>query len=227
MTSCPSCSNPLPLSSISEQLGAARCPSCNLLIDLSSGKAVVPRRVATNVVAPEKWKIDAAPGSLTVRWRWFNYMAFILIPFTIFWNGILSTMAFGMTDGMTHPERLLIGIVVPHVWVGVGLVYYCLALFLNSTTVQVSGGLLTVRHAPLPWRGRRSLSTADVMQLFVLEKRGNKGTISYELCAAMRDGKRQSLVRGLNDELEARFLEVRLEQVMNIIDAPVEGEHRR
>ena len=139
MTSCPSCSNPLPLSSNSEQLGAARCPSCNLLIDLSSGKAVVPRRVATNVVAPQKWKVDA----------------------------------------------------------------------------------------PLPWRGRRSLSTADLTQRCVLEKRGRKGGISYELCAAMRDGTRQSLVRGLNDELDARFLEVRLEQLMNIIDAPVEREHRR
>ena len=210
---------------MSETLGAARCPSCRALIDLSSSRLVQPR--PTNVPAPEKWTIEAAPGSLVVRWRWFSVIAFFLVPFTLFWNGIMSVAAFGVSEGMTHPERLLFGLLVPHVWVGIGLAYYCVALFVNSTTVNLSEGTLHVRHSPLPWRGTKAIPAREVKQLFVLEKRGSKGSISYELCALMADGKKQSLVSGLAAEGEARFLEVKLEQAMNIVDQAVAGELRR
>ena len=176
---------------------------------------------------PEKWQVDAKPGSLLVKWRWLSLAAVFLVPFTLFWNGIMVTMAAGMTDGFSHPERLLIGLAVPHVWVGLGLGYYCLALFLNSTTVRFAEGTLHVKHGPLPWRGTKSIPSREVQQLFVVEKRGNKGSISYELCALMRDGRRQSILTGLTSDGSARFLEVRLEQVMNITDQAVEGELRR
>ena len=225
MTSCPSCGAPLPQSSISEALAAARCPSCRALIDLGSSRVISPR--PTNVAAPAKWLVEGTPGSLLIRWRWLGPAAFFLVPFTLFWNGIMSVAAFGVSEGLTHPEYLLVGLVVPHVWVGVGLAYYCLALFLNSTTVRVSEGTLQVRHAPLPWRGTKAIAVREVKQLFVVEKRGSKGSISYEVCALMQDGRRQSLLTGLSDEPEARFLEVRLEQAMNIVDQAVEGELRR
>jgi len=228
MTSCPSCGAPVPHSAVSNQLGAARCPACRALIDLDSARATrpqappPPRSLALPI--PERWHVDATPGTLLVRWRWFTFMAVMLVPFTLFWNGILVGMAGGVTDNFTHPERLLFGILVPHVWVGVGLTYTCLTLFVNSTTVRVADGTLYVRHGPLPWRGTRTIPTLDVQQLFVVEKRGNRGGVSYELCALLREGKRQALLTGLKDELEARFLEVRLEQVMNIADQHVVGE---
>ena len=223
MTACPSCGTALPTSAIAQTLSAARCPSCRVLIDLDSSRVLRPR--ATAVPAPEKWQVDtAAPGSLLIRWRWFSVAAFFLVPFTLFWNGIMTAMAFGVTEGMQHPERLLFGLVVPHVWVGVGLAYYCVALFFNSTTVNVTEGTLHVKHGPLPWRGTRAVPVRELEQLFVVEKRGNKGSLSYELCSLSRDGRRQSLVTGLDKESSARFLEVRLEQAMGIVDRPVEGE---
>lgn len=214
----------MPQSAISEALGAARCPSCRALIDLSSPRSLEARSVA--VAAPEKWQVDSTPGSLTVSWRWFSLAVFFLVPFTLFWNGILSTAAFGMTEGFKRPELLLVGLAVPHVWVGVGLAYYCVALFLNTTTVSVREGALHVKHGPMYWRGNRTLGRGEVQQLFVVEKRGSKGRISYELCALLRDGKRQKLLSGLEDETSARFLEVRLEQALNLVDQAVAGEVR-
>ncbi len=225
MTSCPSCSASLPADAISESLSAARCPSCRALIDLGSSRTVTAR--AATVATPERWQVEATPGSLLVRWRWFTVLGIFIMPFALFWNGILAVAAFGVSDGFTHPERLLFGLALPHVWVGLGLFYFALATFVNSTTVRVANGFLMVRIGPLPWRGKRDLPTRDVQQLFVVEKRGNKGSVSYELCALMRDGKRQSVLTGINDELGARFLEVRLEQVMNIVDQAVAGELRR
>ena len=225
MTNCPSCGAALPGSAVSEPLAAARCPSCRALIDLESSRLISAR--PKNVPIPEKWQVDAKPGSLVVKWRWFSAAVFFLVPFTLFWNGILSVMAFGGTENFAHPERLLFGLVIPHVWVGLGLAYYCVALFLNSTTVKVLDGTLHVKHGPLPWRGTKAIAAREVQQLFVVEKRGNKGSISYELCALMRDGRRQTVLVGLTSDASARFLEVRLEQVMNITDQAVEGELKR
>lgn len=202
------------------------CPSC--------GAALPDRVVDTPVVKPsppalpipERWQVEAGPRSLVARWRWFGLSSFILVPFTLFWNGILLAMAGGVTEGLEHPERLLYALAVPHVWVGIGLVYFTLATFLNTTAVSAHHGRLTVKHGPMPWRGNQNLDGTDVKQLFVLEKRGNKGGLSYELCAMLRDGRKVSLVRGI-EAAQARFLEVRLEQALGIQDLPVEGELHR
>lgn len=231
MTHCPSCGTALPVSAISEALGAARCTACRALIDLGSPGANVvaaPRAQApvANLAIPEKWQVEAVPGALTVRWRWLSAAAFFLIPFTLFWNGILAVFAFAGTEGFTHPERLLAGLAIPHVWVGVGLGYYVLTLFFNSTTVRLGDGAVTVRHGPLWWPGKRELSAREIQQLFVVEKIGNKGSRSYEVCALLRDARHVKLVKA-DDEQKARFLEVRLEQALGLVDQRVEGEHRR
>ncbi|MFZ5446598.1 MAG: hypothetical protein ACOZQL_41810 [Myxococcota bacterium] len=223
MTHCPTCGSPLPVSAISESLGAARCPSCRALIDLGAPRA---QAQPVNLAIPEKWQVDALPGSLTVRWRWSSLAVVFLIPFTLFWNGILSVFAFASTEGFTHPERLLIGLAVPHVWVGVGLGYYVLTLLFNSTTVRLGEGTLSVRHGPLWWPGKRDFPAREIQQLFVVEKRGSKGSRSYEVCALLRDSRRVTLVKA-DDEQKARFLEVKLEQSLGIVDQRVEGEHRR
>lgn len=222
MTNCPSCSTALPPSAIAESLAAARCPSCKALIDLDSTRVIRPRNVT--VAAPQRWQIEAAPGSLVVRWRWLTWVALIFIPFTLFWNGVLLTMAFAGTEGFTHPERLLFGLLIPHVWVGIGFSYFTLASFLNSTEVRFNNGMLHVKHGPLPWRGQHHLQTREVAQLFVLEKRSSRRATTYDLCALLSDGKRISLLSSLTDEGQARFLELRLEQVMGIVDRPVAGE---
>jgi hypothetical protein len=113
---------------------------------------------------------------------------------------------------------------VPHTWVGLGLLYAIGISFFNRTRVEAKGGVLTVKQGPLPTPGNRRLDVGDIDQLFVLEKRGNRGAVSYELCAVTREGRRVSVVSGLSDAQDARFLEVRLEQALDLKDRPVEGE---
>jgi hypothetical protein len=90
---------------------------------------------------------------------------------------------------------LLVGLVVPHVWVGVGLAYACVANLLNSTTITSRFGRLTVKVGPLPWRGNRAFDANDLSQLFVVERRGNRGATTFDVCAVTRDGRRQQLVK--------------------------------
>jgi len=183
--------------------------------------------VAHAVPPPERWQVDEGPGTLSVRWRWFTWAAIIMVPFTLFWNGILLGMAAGATEGGAHPERLLIGLVIPHVWVGLGLAYWTLASFVNSTAVTLAGRSVRVSKGPLPWRGNRELAVDEIEQLFVVEKRGSKGKISYELCALKRDRTREVLVDGLESHDRALFLETRLERALGIRDEPVASEVKK
>lgn len=215
MTTCPSCGAALPASALSASLGAARCTACRTLIDLDAPRALQPRPVPE---APKRWLVEAGPGSLLVRWRWFGPVFLFLVPFTLFWNAIMV----GAAQSAGWYALLL-----PHVWVGVGLAYFCLALLINSSTVRVAEGMLHVRHGPLPWLGTRAIPVGELSQLFVVEKRGQKGSVRYELCGLGRDGKRQSIISGLPDADAARFLEARLEHVLSIVNQPVDGEMRR
>ena len=224
---CTGCAALLPTEAISDALGAARCPSCGALVDLrGGGRGTLGRAAGPKVAIPEKWIVEEVPNALVVRWRWFTWISVILIPFTIFWNSILFTMAWGFSDQLRHPERLLLALLVPHVWIGVGLVYYCLASFVNSTTVRAGQGMVSVRIGPLPWRGKRDLPVGELEQLFVVDHHSKNNT-TFDVCALMRGGRKQVLVRGLGSQDQARFLEWRLERLLGITDHPVVGELRR
>ncbi len=218
---CPRCGASLPLSAIATALDLARCPACDEVIDLRS-KATSP---VLAVPPPEGWVVEGRGSDLTVRWRWARLQTLFLLPFAVFWNGILLTAAAGLSEGFTHPEKLLFGLLVPHVWVGVGLAYYSVATLFNTTTVSARFGRVTVKVGPLPWRGNRELDAKDLTQLFVVERRGNRGAVSFDVCALTRDGRRQQLVTVPQPD-QATFIERRVEQALGVVDRPVEGEYR-
>jgi hypothetical protein len=226
MIYCPACGAPVLPSSYSEELNAARCAQCKKLFEPGSDNRKPARSVARGAAmpVPEGWVVeDLGSGALEVRWKWARAAAFVLIPFTVFWNGILVSMAVS-TDTLAHPVRLLLGLAIPHVWVGLGLAYYCCALLLNTTTVRCAQGKFTVRQGPLPWPGNKTIEVGDLRQLFVVERRGGKGSLSYELCGLLEQDRKLTLLKSLDSADKARFLEVRFEQALEITDAPVLGE---
>ncbi len=222
---CPRCGLSVPSNNVVAALRAARCTACDTLFDTSSLARAAPRPGApTALAAPERWQLEEIGGRFSARWKWLTASAFFLLPFTLIWNGMLATMGWSASERGAHPERLLLGLVVPHVWVGVGLAYWVLATFLNTTTVSLADGKLAVRHAPLWWPGGRlALERAEVRQLFVVEQRGKNGS-TFQLCALLRDGRRQVVVRSLPQEADARFLEAKLERLLDLVDQPVAGE---
>jgi hypothetical protein len=218
---CPRCHAPLPVSAVSTALELARCPACDEVIDLraptKSSVLAVPQ--------PEGWVVEGSGAELTIRWRWAQLQTLFVVPFALLWNGILLVAAAANSQGFTHPEKLLFGLLVPHVWVGVGLAYVSVATVLNSTTVSARFGRVTVKAGPLPWRGNREFDAKDLTQLFVVERRGNRGAVSFDLCALTRDGRRQQVVNVPQPD-QASFLERRFEQALGVVDRPVEGQYR-
>ncbi len=149
---------------------------------------------------------------------------FFMVFFTIIWNGGLVVGIGGtvITEGLLATLPML---AVPHVWVGMGLVYYVVAGLLNDTVIAQDGDTLTVQHGPVPWPGGRSIPLHDIDQLYVerssiqINKRPR-----WNLCAMGKDGVGQTLVQLLRSEREGRWLEDRIERALAIEDKPVAGE---
>jgi hypothetical protein len=105
--------------------------------------------------------------------------------------------------------------------VGLFVTYAWLTNLVNRTTFTVSNGSLSVRHDPLPWPGARDVRAADIEQLHVVERRGSKGSVTYELRLLQRGGRPVRLADAIAERAEAELLERLIEDHLGIEDRPV------
>ena len=154
-------------------------------------------------------------------------MVWFLLFFTIFWNGFMIVWhTIALSQGMWFMS--LFGII--HTAVGIGLAYTVVAMFINSTAIRCQSGTIQIQHGPLPWKGNKTLNTADLQQLYVTKKvsHGKNGTsVTYNLEAVLKDNQRETLPKSLTDPDQALFIEQEIEQLLKIHDRPVAGEFDR
>lgn len=82
------------------------------------------------------------------RWfRWWSLLTLPLVASPFMVGGMLLVEAYTET-----PEALLAS--VPVLLFSFILSYFSLAYLLNTTEVAVEDDLVTVRHGPIPWKGR-------------------------------------------------------------------------
>lgn len=225
-------------SDLDRRLGIVACRHCGAIYDLTrkdqrplldEAAAEAPAPVDRAPAAlPSRFTVDMSHGDrLRIRWRWFRPMALFLIFFCIAWDGFLVTW-YGIGLAMDDAPIIMFLFPLIHVAVGVALTYYTLALLLNTTTVAVTRGELTVRHGPLPWVPA-TLPVRDLEQLYVERKvRHNKNgtSVTFQLMAVTRDHSGRKLVGGLEELGQALYLEQEIERTLGIRDRPVAGEHR-
>jgi hypothetical protein len=230
---CPSCGTHIRGEDMNLAQMAARCPTCDALLDLrdqapSLGAAGTPDQPAPiDMPLPSGIQVHSNARELRLVLRWFTPMYIFMAFFAIMWNGFLVfwyAMAFGGP---------LIFQLFPllHVAVGIGLAYGTVAGFLNSTTITVERGHLSVRHGPVPWTGNRDLPAEDVEQLYCQEHvthSRNGTTVRYSVQAVAKESRRKiKLVSGLVDRDHAMFIENQVEQKLAITDRRVTSEMRR
>ena len=110
-----------------------------------------------------------------------------------------------------------------HVAVGVGLTYWVLATWLNTTTVRVDGETLSVRHGPIPFFGNQVIPTRSVRQLFVRKKvrqQKNGVRVTWELHAETDDLASMKVLGGVRDRAQVDYIEWAVEQHLDIVDDP-------
>ncbi|MEQ9319454.1 MAG: hypothetical protein RIF41_09870 [Polyangiaceae bacterium] len=245
--SCKRCGVSIPARDVNLERMVAKCVTCDAVFafedQLRAGSRSEPSALAKAPVAlPEGWVLvedaqapfggagyrDAArggPPSLSVRWRWFRARHLGMLGFALVW---CSFLVFWYSS-VTASGAPWIFFVFPliHVAVGVGMLYAALAGLLNRTTLTVRDGTIAIAHAPLPWRGARTLDVREIKQLYCIEERKkskNGTTTSYTVKVQRRGGDEIALVKDLDDRAQALYIEHKVEHALGIEDVPVVGE---
>ena len=229
---CKSCGAAIHSDDINLQTALAKCRYCHSVISLHEhisrpstvGAPAAPTKRGP-IARPSRFQIEELPRELVIRFRWWTPVAIFLVFFCVIWDGFLFFWyAMAMNEGAP-----IIMIIFPllHVAAGAFITYMTLCMFVNSTTIRAERDGLSIAHGPLPWKGNRVLSRAEVKQLFCREhisRNKNSTTVTYELLAIDTNQQQVRLIRGLTDPHEALYLEQELEQRLGIRDEPVASE---
>jgi len=159
-----------------------------------------------------------------IRRRWFTPMVLFMVFFCITWD---SFLVFWYSQAGANAPLMMKLFPIVHVAAGVGLTYATLAGLVNTTTIRVENGRLSIAHRPLPWAGNREIDCGDIAQLYCKEhvRRGRHGPqVGYELWMKRTDHKVLKLLGAGDDPDQALFLEQRLERELKLVDRPVAGE---
>ncbi|HEY3449655.1 MAG TPA: hypothetical protein VGK67_25095 [Myxococcales bacterium] len=224
---CRSCGAALRAEDIHQDLAIAKCGYCHAIRDLAPRGDADPaaRQLRPQVPMPARFTLDRQGGRLVVEWRWSRATGIAVLIFSGLWNAVLAVSYRLMLASDVQPEAPLFAL--PFVAVGLALSWFGLACLLNRTRIEVGGGVLGVRHFPVPWRRDRELAAAQIDQLFCREivNDTDEGTSrSYQLIAVCKpDGRSLTLVSNLDEAQQALFLEQQVEGHLGIADRPVVG----
>lgn len=227
---CPHCDREILAEDININAVLAKCRNCHTVFSFRcnlQGEAVekVAFRPRGPVPLPANLQVEELGSSFRVRWRWFQWHLVFLVLFCVIWDGFLVvwyTIGF-----LTGAPILFLVFPLLHVAVGVGLTYFVVCGFLNSTTLEITGGNLAIRHGPLPWRGNLSRPVQDFRQFYCQERAiHSKNSLRhvYDVHALLVDGSDLRLVSALTDSQQALYLEQQIEDKLRIKDEPVGGE---
>lgn len=229
---CPACSSPLRSEDLDLGHGIAKCGACQALMTIpgpapgaASAGGFQPR---PPVPLPPRVRVDRSGSAVEIRRRWFTPAVLFMVAFCMFWDGFLVVW-YGVA--LTRGAPLLMSLFpLIHVAVGVGITYATLAAVLNTTTIRIQQGTLSIAHGPIPWRGNWTVPRGAIDQLWCKDvvRRGKHGPVhSYEVWIRLKAGTESKLVgAGLTPE-QALFLEQQIESALGVRDRAVAGEMPR
>lgn len=205
---------------------AAQREATRLQKELEALQKAPAAEVPLDMPIPQRFAVAREDGDVRVSWRWFKMQTLFTLFFVIAWD---SFLVFWYAQALPSDDWIAVVFPIAHVAVGIGLTYSTLTGFLNRTTLRARGDTLTVSHGPLPWRGNVTLDCLQIRQLYVNETTrtdsdNGKKTYSYELCAMLADGREHTLVKALDQQSEAKYLEHVFERALGIKNAAVPGE---
>ncbi|WP_432797880.1 hypothetical protein [Poriferisphaera sp. WC338] len=233
---CNSCGAPIASENLNLSAMIGKCTHCNSITSFA-GKLPARNSDTSSPVQP-KLEIDASeirgvmieelPDAYTITRKWFTPAAFALLGFCAIWDSFLIFWYFmAFTDDAPLMMKLF---PILHVAVGICLTYAAICMLVNKTIIRLDPNALSIKHAPLPWSGNKSVQTLDIQQLFVREKvnrsKDGNATYTYAVHAQTTKNKVIKLVPNIQKAEQAQFIEQQLEKQLGITDQPVAGEYR-
>ena len=150
---CQECDAAIPAHGIHENRGLAVCQKCSAV-----RRCAEDRVDESGVPAEGFWRTGecAAPPGISIQpqidglrivRRWRSKAAIGLAVFAVLWDAMVVWFFVAGDDS----DPVMSCIALPFALFGAGVTYLMFCLFLNHTVIETTGGLLSVRHHPLPW----------------------------------------------------------------------------
>ena len=240
---CRSCGTLIPAGDVDLETVLAKCRGCHAVFDFSDqvkrpSTPAKQKRDRGEIPMPSAFTVEDGGRELRIVRKWGRGIAWFFVIFAVFWNGIVSVFVIAALSGAEFKDsktgepagNFIWLFLTPFLLVGFGMGWAALALLLNRTFIEVRDGVLSVRHGPIPWPGKRRLETSEIDQLFCIEyvayQQNNVPQWRLALHAKTKSGDDVKLVTGLEGAEQGVYLEHLLEKHLGIEDRPVEGEHR-
>ncbi len=231
---CPACRHFIKGEDINIDKLIARCCNCDHVFNFDgvlTGDAFNPYK-RPEMLIPNGLEVLRLYNELDVQINWFRNisrsgLAFYIV-FTLVWNLILLPFVLiAIFFGEWH--MLLFSSL--HILVGVGMLFRLLAIFINTSHLNVTRRWLNIRTSPIAWpfRRNRRIPVQDIRQLYVTQyeesRTNDRPNYAYALHAILKNGEKLKLIRGMNLET-MRYLEHEIESFLRIENVPVKDEYK-
>jgi predicted Zn finger-like uncharacterized protein len=211
---CPNCQAIVPAADINIAALVAKCSQCNRVFSLpiETARAADDSNSQPELGCPGGVVREIGPGGeLFIRRQWFQPMYVFLAFFCVFWCGFL---VFWYAMALTHlpaGNMMWMPILFPlmHVAIGVGLSYFVIAGFLNSTRILIDRDFVHVRHQPVPWRGNRDVPREQIRAIEMSVGWTQNHQPMFSICSNGDDGRQTVLVSNINYN-QARYIGVQI-----------------
>lgn len=230
---CPKCMREIATENVNMQHMAAKCDYCKEIFSFAGNfpdsQWNQPDRHESPPPPKPSWlNVEQYGNRLVMSYKWPAAHLFLLIPFTIAWNGFLVgwyALAINLPGIM---KFIMMIFPIAHLAAGIFMLHQCLTGLFNRTTVTVDGNMISIRNGPIPSGGNCSIPVRDIEQLFCRGKTRTDSDgdshSSYSLHALLRDGLRRDLLSGQTDRDMVLYMEWMIENHLNIENRPVAGE---
>lgn len=238
---CKACGKLIPAEDVNIEKAIAKCQACDAVFGFMDSVAQAgPDLPKPLVPTPKSIRVDSWGPELTLTRRWYSHGLWALLLFCIFWDGFLVVWyTIGVRELLggkgelggpgIWPIVFMLAFPVLHVAVGLAMTYIVITGFVNRTVVRIAGGELSVWHGPLPWPSHQRIFTSDIKQLYcaeVIRRNSDSCSKTYNVLAVTGKSDLVTLVSGLEDLDQGRFIEQQVEQHLKIRDERVPGEVR-
>ena len=228
LLSCPRCNHLISGSDINIEKTIAKCSHCNHVFGFShDSKAggLVPE-----LIPPEGVEVLKLRSELDIQLDWKKTASrggkTFLTAFTFLWNLILLPFVLMVLISGQWGILLFMSL---HLMVGLGLIWYLAAIFLNKTSISLSRKIMKIRTVPLKLLTfkSRDIDIDRIEQFYVTQYTASTTNgvpnYAYALYAILDDGERVSMLRGMNRETQ-HYIEQQLEGYLGIKNVKVQEE---
>ena len=158
--------------------------------------------------------------------RWSSSKTIILIFCAVFLDRFLIYVC---TQAINDNKPLD---AVMYAGIGVWFTYITLADCINRTYIRVDNSFLSIKHAPLPSSGNRTVDVSDIKQIYSKRhesrsRRSFSTTVTYHVCVLTRSRENIKLLRRIRNSEQALFIKQEIERFLHFQDLPARGEIAR